>query len=92
MMIFGIDVRREICKRYKDWDDFICVRADLKCMLDDEENEMAKEKIVKAMELLDEIITIKAFELKEATKKFEEDYVTDILKDMDLYKNRLKID
>lgn len=91
-MLFGIDVRKQICRRYKEWNDFICIRTDLKCKLDDEENVLARDYITQAMELIDKVVDIKSFDMKEATDKFEKDFVSDIFENQDFYRLRSHIE
>lgn len=84
-MIFGIDIRREICKRYNDWMDLIDMRTTLEQLSRDEKNEDIKHLLEDAHVLMNKIEEAKRKDLHTATEKFKQDFAKEVLASPDWY-------
>ena len=90
MMIFGIDVRRRICKKYMDWMEIVNLKAEMKQKKEAQSDEKTEEKFDKIIELLDEILEDKVFEMKLEIDQFELDFAKDVFENRDFYKYRIE--
>jgi len=86
-MIFGIDIRREICKRYEDWMKLIDIRTTLEQLSRDEKNEDIKHLLLDAHILIEKIENAKRDDLHMATEKFEKDFAKEVLESPDWYQD-----
>lgn len=88
-MIFGIDVRRRICKLDRKWMDYVDIKSHIKCLVDDEEesNEEIKEKLKEALEIFKEIEMLKRQDFNDEVKQFEQEFAKEILANPEWYKN-----
>ena len=87
MMIFGIDVRREICERYRAWMDIIDMRSTLEQLSRDKKNEDIKHLLEDAHVLMNKIEEAKRDDLHLVVDKFEKDFANEVLENPEWYKN-----
>lgn len=90
-MLFGIDVRREICKRHNKWENLIGISSAINRMKDDETSEAIKVQMEHIIESLDELIDLEGKEMIATIDKFEKEFASDVLENEDFYRARLEI-
>lgn len=86
MILFPIDVRNRICKKYDKWMDYVRVESELKILLENEINIEAYNKLEEAKKLIHEIEEIMKEELKKEMHDFEIEYVKEIFHFEEYYK------
>lgn len=92
-MIFNIDVRQVVCRKFEEKKRLIELKASLDIIRKEEidKNEKIANKLLDVIAIMNEIIDLKTDEEKEVLNKFEKDFVIDVLNDTDFYKDRLNL-
>ena len=91
-MIFGIDVRRQICKKNETWMQYVNLNTDASLLRSDEEEPDIRKKLDEIVRLTSEIVEMKKNGLHKVIKDFEKEFVTDVINNTDSYKFMLEID
>lgn len=86
-MIFGIDIRRRICKPNSKWMDYIDLKTRLNLLRsdDDETNPEILHKLDMAYNIMEEIEALKKSELRDVINQFEKDFVKEVKENKFLY-------
>ena len=87
-MIFAIDVRRDICKKYSELEELIGIRVRIKRFIEDEGDKSIRAQMIDAFDCLDKLINLRQEELRTIIDSFEKDFVNDVLENTDFYMMR----
>ena len=92
-MIFTIDVRQIVCRKFEERRSLIELKArhDIIRKEEIDKNEKIANKLLDVIAIMNEIIDLKKDEEKEVLNKFERDFVADVLNNTDFYKDRLNL-
>jgi len=87
MLIFGVDVRRRICRQHETWMQYIDIKSHLDNLRSDsdETNPEILNKLEMAYNIMKEIDSIKRQDMTDEIKRFEEDFVKEVKENKFLY-------
>ena len=89
-MIFGIDVRKRICKQNEEYMEYIELKTRVGFLRDEEKNPDAKSALSDICDALDILAGVKKESLREEINQFEKDFVKDIFENEGFYKSKNK--
>ena len=87
MMMFGIDVRRRICRGSVEWMNFVNMKTEIELKKKDELDPETIENLEEIDKILDCIIETKKEEMKKEIESFEKDFAKDIFENEGFYKD-----
>jgi gas vesicle protein len=87
MIIFGIDIRRRVCKKYEEWLSMVELGCQFKNILEDETSEETRKLLEDIKSKIDQVIDIKKEEMNTSIHDFEREFVKEVIENKGFYEN-----